>query len=207
MTMNAVNPKIYVVDDDEAIRDSLRWLFESRGYRVETYDSGEAFLAGYKVDSPGCVLLDVRMGGISGIQLYDKLRTRNFSLPVLFLTGHGDVPMAVEAMKGGAVDFIEKPFNDNKLVDRVEAYVKRNAREREARVQRETVTARLAALTAREREVMEHVLAGKLNKVIADELDISMRTVEVHRSRVMEKMGVRSAVELAQLLSAAEPKK
>lgn len=205
--MNAVNPKIYVVDDDEAIRDSLRWLFESRGYRVETYDSGEAFLAGYKVDSPGCVLLDVRMGGISGIQLYDKLRTRNFSLPVLFLTGHGDVPMAVEAMKGGAVDFIEKPFNDNKLVDRVEVYVKRNAREREARIQRETVTARLAALTAREREVMEHVLAGKLNKVIADELDISMRTVEVHRSRVMEKMGVRSAVELAQLLSAAEPKK
>lgn len=205
--MNAVNPKIYVVDDDEAIRDSLRWLFESRGYRVETYDSGEAFLAGYKVDSPGCVLLDVRMGGMSGIQLYDKLRTRNFSLPVLFLTGHGDVPMAVEAMKSGAVDFIEKPFNDNKLVDRVEVYVKRNAREREARVQRETVTARLAALTAREREVMEHVLAGKLNKVIADELDISMRTVEVHRSRVMEKMGVRSAVELAQLLSAAEPKK
>lgn len=192
---------VYLVDDDAAIRDALTWLLKSRGIPSRTWDCAENFLAEYSETMSGCLILDIRMTGMTGIELFDQLLTRACSMPVIFLTGHGDVPLAVKSLKRGAFDFIEKPFNDNELVDRVLEALK----EEESRVgqnaSRAQVQERLDALTEREREVMTCILAGKLNKVIADELQIAMRTVEVHRARIFEKMGVRSAVELAQLLS------
>ena len=192
---------IFIVDDNEAIRDSLRWLFESRGFIAQAFDSAAAFLAAHDEEPTGCVMLDVRMPGMTGPELYDEIRRRGWQLPALFLTGHGDVPLAVEALKKGALDFVEKPFNDNDLVDRVERCLRLDAERRRATAGRQSVAARLAQLTAREQEVMRLVLAGKLNKQIADELHIAMRTVEVHRARVLAKMGVRSAVDLAQIVS------
>ncbi len=193
-------PTVHVVDDDGAIRDALVFLFRSRGLRATAWDSGEAFLAALVEETQGCVLLDVRMEGMTGIDVFDRLLERRCPMPVLFLTGHGDVPLAVSALKRGAFDFVEKPFNDNQLVDRVAAAMSAGeARRRELQAEA-TLTALLASLTPREREVMAHVLAGEANKVIADALDISMRTVEVHRARVFEKMGVGSAVELAALV-------
>jgi two-component system response regulator DctR len=192
---------VYIVDDDDAIRDALAWLFASRDIPVRTWPSAEAFLADWQLDAPGCLVLDIRMQGMSGIELQEALRQRGSALPIIFLTGHGDVPLAVTALKKGAYDFLEKPFDDNLLVERaLEALeIDRQARLRQA--SDAGMETRLAGLSSREREVMELVLAGKLNKQIADELGIAMRTVEVHRARVFEKMGVRSAVELAQLLS------
>lgn len=192
---------IFVVDDTEAIRDSLRWLFESRGFTVHAFASAAAFLAAQDGEPVGCVMLDVRMPDMTGPELYDEIRRRGWQLPALFLTGHGDVTLAVESLKKGAMDFVEKPFNDNDLVDRVERCLRLDAERRRAQAGRQSVAARLAQLTAREQEVMRLVLAGKLNKQIADELHIAMRTVEVHRARVLAKMGVRSAVDLAQLVS------
>lgn len=193
-------PTAHIVDDDGAIRDALTWLFRSRGLRVTAWESGEAFLAGITEETQGCVLLDVRMDGMTGIDVFDRLLDRRCPMPVIFLTGHGDVPLAVTALKRGAFDFVEKPFNDNQLVDRVvEAMRSGEARRRELQAEA-TLTALLASLTPREREVMEHVLAGEPNKGIADALDVSVRTVEVHRARVFEKMGVGSAVELAALV-------
>lgn len=195
-------PKVFIVDDDEAIRDSLAWLFKTRGLEAETFASAEAFLSRCEPARAGCLVLDIRMPGMSGLELQEKLAGAGCTLPVIFLTGHGDVPMAVSAIKRGAFDFIEKPFNDNALVDLVIRGLEHDARARAQRAGQAGVASRLAQLTPREREVMELILAGKLNKVIADELDISMRTVEVHRARILEKMGVRSAVELAQLVAA-----
>lgn len=193
---------VFVIDDDEAIRDALSWLFQSRGVAARTFASAEAFLAVWTPGLCGCAVLDIRMEGMSGIALFDQLCLLDPALPVIFLTGHGDVPMAVAMVKKGARDFVEKPFNDNDLVDRViEALTW--ARQRRERVGAAAdLAARIETLTQRERQVMERVLAGKLNKVIADELGITMRTVEVHRSRLFEKMGVKTAVELAQALSA-----
>lgn len=197
-----MNPRtVHIVDDDAAIRDALEWLFQSRGVSATTWASGEDFLAAWKPGLEGCLLLDVRMEGISGLQLYDELRSRGCRNPALFLTGHGDVPLAVTALKRGAYDFIEKPFNDNELVDRVIEALEHDAERRASQSKEDSVSTHLASLTQREREVMDRILAGKLNKVIADDLDIAMRTVEVHRARIFEKMGVKSAVELAQLLS------
>lgn len=193
--------KAYIVDDDEAIRDALVWLFESRGVAARAWPSGEAFLADYRPDMLGCLILDVRMEGMSGVELFDRLLAMNCTLPVIFLTGHGDVPLAVVALKKGAFDFVEKPFNDNELVDRVLKALEADEARRNQQQSEASVTTRLAQLTAREREVMERILAGKYNKVIADELQIAVRTVEVHRARIFEKMGVKSAVELAQLLA------
>jgi two-component system response regulator DctR len=168
-----------------------------RGHRVTAWESGEAFLAALSEETQGCVLLDVRMEGMTGIEVFERLLDRRCPMPVIFLTGHGDVPLAVTALKRGAFDFVEKPFNDNQLVDRVaEAMRSGEARRREMQAEA-TLTALLASLTPREREVMEHVLAGEPNKAIADALDVAVRTVEVHRARVFEKMGVGSAVELA----------
>jgi len=192
---------VFIVDDDEAIRDALSWLFQSRGVAVKSYDSAEAFLAEWRPGQSGCLLLDIRMSGMSGLDLFDRLRDVSSSLPVIFLTGHGDVPMAVSALKKGAMDFVEKPFNDNELVDRVIEALALSAQRREREADTAGIASRLANLTARERQVMDLVLAGKLNKVIADDLGITMRTVEVHRAHVFEKMGVKTAVELAQLLS------
>lgn len=194
-------PNVYLVDDDEAIRDSLSWLFQSCGITCQTYASAEDFLSAWNSERTGCVLLDIRMEGMSGPELFNLLRERGSTLPVIFLTGHGDVPMAVSTLKKGAFDFLEKPFDDNALVDVVIRAMEADARKQASQESQATVAGRLAQLTPREQEVMQLVLAGKFNKVIADELNISMRTVEVHRSRVFEKMGVRSAVELAQLLA------
>lgn len=192
----------HIIDDDEAIRDALSWLLESRGVACATWPSAEAFLAAWN-EAPalsGCLLLDIRMDGMSGLELFDHLKTRGLTLPVIFLTGHGDVPMAVSALKQGAFDFVEKPGNDNELVNRVIEAMALDARNRERQAGADSVNSRLATLTSRERQIMDLILAGKFNKVIADELQISMRTVEVHRAHLLEKMGVRTAVELAQLL-------
>ncbi len=194
-------PLAHIVDDDEAIRDALGWLFRTRNVAARAWASAEDFLAAWQPDWQGCIVLDIRMREISGLECFDALLERGNTLPVIFLTGHGDVPMAVGALKKGAFDFLEKPVDDNALVDVVIRALATNARHQANQETQATVATRLAQLTPREHEVMQLVLAGKFNKVIADELNISMRTVEVHRSRVFEKMGVRSAVELAQLLS------
>jgi two-component system response regulator DctR len=194
---------LHIVDDEEVIRDSLTWLARSRLIAATPYASGEVFLqaldGGHQFAPEGeCALLDIRMPGSSGIALFEALNARKLTqrVPVIFLTGHGDVPMAVDLLKRGAFDFFEKPFNDNSLMDRVqEAF----AASREAGAAA-AIEARLAALSAREREVLALVLAGKMNKVIADQLGISMRTVEVHRANLFEKMNVKTAVELARLL-------
>lgn len=196
-----INGTAYIVDDDEAICDALTWLFRSREVAARAWLSAEAFLRDYRDDLRGCLVLDVRMEGMSGLELFDQLHARESQLPVIFLTGHGDIPLAVAAVKKGAFDFVEKPFNDNELVDRVIQALEFDASRQERRAGQATAAMRLAQLTPREREVMERILAGKYNKVIADELNIAMRTVEVHRARIFEKMGVKSAVELAQLLS------
>ena len=205
MTAPAADPArgtVHVVDDDDAIRDALAWLLRSRGVGARTWASAEAFLAEWSAAMTGCLVLDVRMDGMGGPELFDRLLARGSRLPVIFLTGHGDVPLAVAALKKGAFDFVEKPFNDNELVDRILAAVARDAEQRRQLASEAGVAARLGELTARERQVMERVLAGAYNKTIADELGIAVRTVEVHRARIFEKMGVRSAVELAQLLAA-----
>ena len=191
---------VYVVDDDEAVRDSLQWLLEGRDYRVRCFESAESFLSRYDAREVACLIVDIRMNGMSGLELFDHLIQDGFDLPIIFLTGHGDVPMAVSALKRGAFDFFEKPFDDNDLLKRVGEAMATHAQARASRASSGNTSARLASLSERERQVMDLVLAGKLNKVIADLLSISMRTVEVHRSRVFEKMGVKSAVELAQRL-------
>jgi two-component system response regulator DctR len=196
-----MTPHAHLIDDDDAIRDSLAWLLESCDVACLSYPSAEDFLAEWQPSWTGCILLDIRMGGMSGPELFDVLCERGCRMPVIFLTGHGDVPMAVAALKKGAFDFVEKPFNDNELVDRVVEALKLDANQRLAAADADSLGARLSSLTTREREVMELVLAGKLNKLIADELQISMRTVEVHRANLFDKMGVRTAVELAQLLA------
>lgn len=192
---------VFIVDDDQAVARSLRWLIETVRLNVETFASAQAFLDGYDGSKRGCLVLDVRMGGMSGLQLFDLLVERGSRLPVIFLSGHGDIPLAVAAVKKGAFDFVEKPFNDNELVDRVIRAMQFDASRKAPGPIAAVAAARLNQLTPREREVMERILAGKYNKVIADELNIAMRTVEVHRARIFEKMGVKSAVELAQLLS------
>jgi two-component system, LuxR family, response regulator DctR len=191
----------YLVDDDDAIRDALAWLLNSRGIASRAWPSAEACLADYDISMRGCMILDIRMPGMGGPELFDRLLERGCRLPAIFLTGHGDVPLAVQAIKKGAFDFIEKPFNDNELVDRVLAAIQLDSDQHRLDASAELTAVRLSALSSREREVMELILAGKYNKVIADELGIAMRTVEVHRAHIFEKMGVKSAVELAQLLA------
>ncbi|TAH47919.1 MAG: response regulator transcription factor [Betaproteobacteria bacterium] len=194
-------PCAHIIDDDEAIRDALQWLLKTRNIPCREWSSGEDFLAAWQPAWRGCIVLDIRMGGMSGLECFDALLERGCNLPVVFITGHGDVPMAVSALKKGAFDFLEKPFNDLDLADRVEKAIASDADRQRAAADRDTIEARLATLTAREREVMELILEGRFNKVIADKLSISMRTVEAHRSKIFEKMGVRSAVELAQQLT------
>ncbi len=195
------NGLAYLIDDDAAIRDALAWLLRSRGIHSRAWASAEAFLAEYDAAMSGCLILDIRMTGMTGIELHDRLKQLGCAMPAIFLTGHGDVPLAVKALKRGAFDFIEKPFNDNELADRVIEALQYEESRRWQDGERAQIEERLATLTERERGVMTAILAGKLNKVIADELQIAMRTVEVHRAHIFEKMGVRSAVELAQRLS------
>jgi two-component system response regulator DctR len=192
---------LHIVDDEDVIRDALEWLAQSRGLAARGHAGGQAFLdaLGDAPDPRGdCVLLDVRMPGMNGIAVFDQLAARGLlaRLPVIFLTGHGDVPMAVDTLKRGAFDFFEKPFNDNQLMDRVEEALASSTRA----AANAAVQARLATLSAREREVLDLILAGNMNKVVADKLGISMRTVEVHRAHIFDKMHVKTAVELAGLL-------
>ena len=191
---------VHLVDDDEAIRDALGWLLRSRGLHSHAWDSAEAFLQDYSKEMRGCLVLDIRMQAMTGLELFDRLLERGCAMPILFLTGHGDIPQAVQALKKGAFDFVEKPFNDNELADRVIEAMDLDAQRRSKAEQSLQVQERLNTLTTREKEVMGCILAGKMNKVIADELNIAMRTVEVHRAHVFEKMGVKSAVELSTLL-------
>ena len=204
-----IDALIFVVDDDASVREAFAWLLRSRGLTSEAFDSAEAFqrhLAGAAaLERPSCLLLDVRMPGISGLALFDWLieRQLHLAMPVIFLTGHADVPTAVDAVKRGAFDFCEKPFSDNALVDRVEQALAQSQAFLRARREAALVRQRQAELTEREREVMRLVVDGLPNKLIADRLAISVRTVEVHRSRVFDKMEVKSAVELANLLRSA----
>ena len=197
---------VYIVDDDASVRESLAWLLRTRRLLSETFDSAEAFDARvsgqFAVRAPSCVLLDVRMAGLSGLAMFEKLIGYGLlpTLPVIFLTGHADVPTAVDAVKRGAFDFCEKPFSDNALVDRIEQALSQSAAALVQRSQATGLRAQLDSLTERERAVMQRVVEGLPNKLVADQLDISVRTVEVHRARVFEKMGVKSAVELANLL-------
>jgi len=193
-------PQAYIVDDDEAIRDALAWLLKSRGLPCATYASAEDFLAEWTPAMSGCIVLDMRMTGMSGLDCFDQLRERQSSLPVIFLTGHGDVPLAVATLKNGAFDFFEKPLNDNELASRIEEAMALHADQRAANAAVDSVKSRISSLTTRERQIMELVLAGKFNKIIADKLNISMRTVEVHRANLFDKMRVKTAVELANLL-------
>ncbi|GEC96152.1 DNA-binding response regulator [Zoogloea ramigera] len=195
---------IYLVDDDEALRDSLVWLLESQGFKVEAFASAEAFLRVWRPEFNGCLLLDVRMPGMSGLELHERLRAHYCTLPVIFITGHGDVPMAVAALKKGAVDFIEKPFNDAELLRIVNQCLANEQESRARRRQDAEVSRRLDQLTQREREVLDLIIVGKLNKQIADVLGISIKTVEVHRARVMEKMAAQSLAELVQNVMAIE---
>lgn len=193
---------VYLVDDEAAVRDALSFLFASHGLEVRAYTEGPALLEALREPAPlpACILLDVRMEPMSGLQVFDELRRLDVPLPVIFLSGHADIAMAVDALKQGAFDFIEKPFHDAVLIDRVrQGLAACDAAVAQASSLR-TLRARIEGLSPRERELMHHVAAGKLNKVIADEMHIAVRTVEVHRSRVYAKLGVRSAAELATLL-------
>ena len=204
MTAVARGPTVYVVDDDETFRRSLRWLLESVGLAVATYATAGEFLGAYRAGDPGCLVLDVRMPGMSGLQLQDEARARGLRLPIVFLTAHGDVPMAVAAVQKGAVDFVQKPYNDQRLLDVVQAALQRDADARAAGERQRRTAALVAAMTPREREVMSGVVAGKTNKAIAEGLGVAVKTVEAHRARVMEKMGASSLAELVRLVSAID---
>jgi len=203
------NSPIFLVDDDPDVRDALSFLLGSRGLNVQAFDSGPALLAMLDARPAGAgaprgiFMLDVRMEPMSGTRLHDELLARRLRNPVLFLTGHGDIPMVVDALKKGAFDFLEKPYSDNALADRIEQALAVDAAMHADGTQAAERQARLASLTERETEVMQRVAAGKLNKVIADELHVSVRTIEVHRARVFAKLGVRSAAEVATLLAQA----
>lgn len=191
---------VYVVDDDEAVRDSLKWLLEASDYRVELYDSGESFIAKYDPNAIAVLVLDVRMPGMSGLEVQEHLLARNADLPIIFITGHGDVSMAVNALKRGAVDFIEKPFEQAALKQLVERMLK-EARDRHAKKESETINEMLLSkLTPRELQVLERIINGRLNKQIADDLEISIKTVEAHRASIMDKTNSGTVADLMRVV-------
>jgi FixJ family two-component response regulator len=191
-------PTAYVVDDDESIRSLWQWLLGSNGIAVQTFATATAFIDAYRRGDAGCLVLDVRLPGMSGPELQDYLRREALEIPIVFVSAHGDVPTAVNAIKGGAVDFIQKPFDYREALAIVRRALERDAQGQDRRARREQLAGRLAALTERERGVLQRVIEGKANKVIAAELEISVKTVEAHRAKVMEKMGVDSVAELVQ---------
>jgi FixJ family two-component response regulator len=197
---NNARPTIFIVDDDAAVRDALKLLLRSVGQAVETFGSAQEFLDAYAEDRPGCLVLDIRMPGMSGLELQQKLNERHSIIPIIFITGHGDVPMAVEAMQAGAVDFIQKPFRDQDLIDRINQALEKDSSNRAALGERNDIRRRLETLTPREREVLDLVVHGKANKVIAGDLKLSQRTVEIHRARVMEKMQASSLAHLVRMV-------
>ena len=198
--MQQAEPTVFVVDDDEAVCDSLSLLMKSVGLAVETFSSAQSFLEAYDPDRAGCLILDIRLPGMSGVELHENLNKQHAILPVIIITGHGDVPMAVQSMQRGAVDFISKPFRDQDLLDRVNQALELDAQNRLDLKQQQTILEKLASLTPRERQVLDLIVAGNANKVIAYELDVSQRTVEIHRARVMEKMEARSVAHLVRMV-------
>ncbi|MCA9753123.1 MAG: response regulator transcription factor [Gemmatimonadetes bacterium] len=200
---DADSPIVWVVDDDEAVRGALELLFESVSMPVASFASAQEFLERYDVKRPGCLVLDLRMPGMSGLELQEELNRRGSDLGIVFVTGHGDVPVAVSAMRAGAVDFLQKPFRDEDLLSRVRRAMERGVTAHDEHAQRDQVRERLARLTPREREVMRHVISGKPNKAVAMDLGVSERTVEIHRARVMQKMKAGSLAELVRLALAA----
>jgi FixJ family two-component response regulator len=191
---------VHVVDDDDAVRSSLRLLLKSVGLPTVAHASAHEFLAAWDGDQPGCLVLDVRMPGMSGIELQAELNQRGAIIPVIFISGHGDIPMAVEAIQHGAFDFLQKPFRDQDLIDRVQRALASDAEHRQLLQQRETLRQRFDLLTPREQEVLQLVTQGKANKVMAGDLGVSQRTVEIHRARVMEKMGAQSLAQLVRMV-------
>ena len=193
-------PAVFVVDDDPAVRDSLELLLRSVGLKGETYSSANEFLEGYDAAKPGCLVLDVRMPGMSGLELQQELEKLHSTLPIIFLTAHGDVPMAVTAVKAGAADFVQKPFRDQDLIDKIQHAIGADARVRKILADRQEILSRIESLTSREHEVMDMVVDGNANKVIAIDLGLSQRTVEIHRARVMRKMEADSVSQLVQMV-------
>ena len=197
---------VHVVDDDEAVRDSLQWLLEGKDYRVRCFDSAESFLSRFDPREVACVLADIRMDGMSGLELQDKLIERKSPLPIVFITGHGDVPMAVSSMKKGAMDFIEKPFKEEELVGLVERMLDKARVSFSQHLEAASRDALLSRLTAREAQVLERIVAGRLNKQIADDLGISIKTVEAHRANIMEKLNANTVADLLKTELSAQPK-
>src|ERR671923_2750522 len=197
--MSDPDPVIFVVDDDPSIRDALTSLIRSVGLRVETFESARAFLTRQPPDAPGCLVLDVRLPGLSGLDLQRELAAAQITLPIIFLTGHGDIPMTVQAMEAGAVEFLTKPFRDQELLDAIQQAIERDRVVRQQRAELAALRQRYAALTPRERDVMQHVVAGLLNQQIAAELGTSEVTVKIHRGQVMHKMRAASAAELVRM--------
>lgn len=198
-TRSPEKPIIYVVDDDQAVRTSLQWLLESVGHVVQTFANGREFLAGYEHGRPGCVLLDVRMPAMGGFEMQEALQASEYPLPVIFLTAHGDIPMTVRAMQAGALDFLQKPFNDQHLLDKVQDALNSGAHSLRRHQANAEARRRLELLSPRERNVLEKLTEGKSSKVIAVELQISYKTVEVHRAHIREKLGTNSVAELVHL--------
>ncbi|XKH00367.1 response regulator [Marinobacter nauticus] len=198
--MTDIQQTVYVVEDDEAVRDSLELLLKSDDKPVQTYESASAFLKDYSDQMAGCIVLDIRMPGMDGMELQKKLNEKHSILPIIFVTGHGDVPMAVDAMKEGAVDFIQKPYREEALLEKIEAALKQDREQRKSLDEKQEIIRRVKSLTPREREIMDRMIAGQANKVIAIELEISQRTVEIHRSRVMHKMGTHSLAHLVRMV-------
>jgi len=204
--MTDIQQTVYVVEDDEAVRDSLELLLKSDGKPVKTYESANAFLKDYSDKMAGCIVLDIRMPGMDGMELQKKLNEKHSILPIIFVTGHGDVPMAVDAMKEGAVDFIQKPYREEALLEKIEAALEQDLEQRKTLDEKQEIIRRIKSLTPREHEIMDRMIAGQANKVIAIELEISQRTVEIHRSRVMHKMGTHSLAHLVRMvLSVKDP--
>lgn len=199
MSMTLKKGSIYVVDDDEAVRDSLQWLLEGQDYRVRCFESAEAFLARYDQRELACLLVDIRMGGMTGLDLQNKLIERQSPLPIAFITGHGDVPMAVETMKKGAMDFIQKPFNEEALLPLIEKMLAQAEQNFSQFQQAASRDALLSKLTGREAQVLERIVAGRLNKQIADDLGISIKTVEAHRANIMEKLSANTVADLLKI--------
>jgi len=198
-TASTQHSTVYIVDDDQAIRHAMELLMRSVGLDYEIFHSADDFLSGHTNERAGCLVLDIRMPGLGGLELQEKLNEMGSTLPIIFITGHGDVPMAVEAMQNGAVDFIQKPFRDQELLDRIGEALKADQARRSAREKKAEVRDRIEKLTNRERQVLDLVVTGKPNKVIAYELGVSQRTVEIHRARVMEKMEARSLADLVRM--------
>lgn len=198
--MSDIDQTVYVVEDDEAVRDSLELLLKSAEKSVKPYSTANAFLSDYSEKMAGCIVLDIRMPGMDGMELQKKLNDRHSILPIIFVTGHGDVPLAVDAMKEGAVDFIQKPYREGALLEKIESALEQDREQRKTLGEEQEILRRVKTLTPRETEIMDRMIAGQANKVIAIELEISQRTVEIHRSRVMHKMGTHSLAHLVRMI-------